>query len=71
MTAELRKAQWSQTNHLFRTGLTLSGPGFMGCLGRGGGGWRRVPTAHNSKAIHGIAMKFGSEVENHRLINLL
>ena len=35
---------------------------------RMGGG---VPAAHNSKTIHGIEMKFGTVVENHKLINLV
>ena len=26
---------------------------------------------HNSKTIHGIEMKFGKVVENHKLINLV
>ena len=30
-----------------------------------------MPAAHNSKTIHGIEMKFGRVVENHKLINLL
>ena len=37
-------------------------------MSRGGGG---VPTAHDSKTIHGIEIKFGREVENHKLINLV
>ena len=28
-----------------------------------------MPAAHNSKTIHGIEMKFGRVVENHKLIN--
>ena len=28
-----------------------------------------MPVAHNSKIIHGIEMKFGRVVENHKLIN--
>ena len=45
---------------------------FFGCLGRGGGGGRRkVPAAHNSKTVHGIEMKFGTVVENHKLIKLV
>ena len=39
--------------------------------GLGGGGGRKVPTAHNFKTIHGIEMKFGKIVENHKLINLV
>ena len=47
---------------------------FLGCLGLGGGGGegggaRRMPAAHNSKTIHGIKMKLGRVVENHKLIN--
>ena len=38
-------------------------------LGLGEGG--EVPAAHNSKTIHGIEMKFGRVVENHKLINLV
>ena len=34
----------------------------FGVLRPGGGG---VPTAHNSKTIHGIEMKFGRVAENH------
>ena len=37
-------------------------------LGRGG---RKVPAHHNSKTIHGIEIKFGTVVENHKLINLV
>ena len=43
----------------------MPGPGEKG--GRGG---RKVPAAHNSKSIHGIEIKFGRVVENHKLINL-
>ena len=45
--------------------LTLSGSG-----GGGGGG---MPAAHNSNhnSNHGIEMKFGRVVENHKLINLV
>ena len=32
---------------------------------------RKVPKAHKSKTIHGIEMKFGRVVENHKLINLV
>ena len=42
----------------------MPGPG-----GEGGGGG--VPAAHSSKTIHGIEMKFGKAVENHKLINLV
>ena len=38
--------------------------------GGGGGGWK-VPAAHNSKTVHGIEMKLGRIVENHKLINLV
>ena len=55
---------------LYLAQLSLSGPGFFfGCLGPGGGGG--VPAAHNFKTIHGIAIKFGRVVENHKLINLV
>ena len=30
-----------------------------------------MPAAHNSKTFHGIEMKFGRVVENHKLINLV
>ena len=36
-----------------------------------GGGRRKVPAAHNSKTVHGIEMKFGTVVENHKLIKLV
>ena len=50
--------------------LTLSGSGFFwGAWARGGG--RKVPAAHKSETIHGIEMKFGRVVENHKLINLV
>ena len=39
--------------------------------GGGGGGRRKVPAAHNSKTVHGIEMKFGTVVENHKLIKLV
>ena len=42
---------------------------FLGAWARGEG--RKVPVAHNSKTIHGIEMKFGRLVENHKLINLV
>ena len=42
--------------------------GGRGGEGRGG---QKVPTAYNSKTIHGIEMKCGRVVENHKLINLL
>ena len=50
--------------------LTLSGPGFFACLGRGGVGGEE-PAVYNSITIHGIEMKFGRVVENHKLINLV
>ena len=40
-------------------------------LSTGGGGGRKVPAAYNSKTIHGIEMKFGSVLENRKLINLV
>ena len=30
-----------------------------------------MPAAHNFKTIHGIEMKFGKIVENHKLISLV
>ena len=59
--------------------LAQSGPGFfLGAWARGEGrgvgsrgGGRRVPTAHNSKTIHGIEMNFGRVVEKHKVINLV
>ena len=30
-----------------------------------------MPVVHNSKTVHGIEMKFGRVVENHKLINLV
>ena len=53
--------------------ITLSRPGIFWGPGPGteGGGGRKVPADHNSKAIHGIEMKFGRVVENHKLINLV
>ena len=30
-----------------------------------------MPAAHNSKTLHGIEAKFGSVVEDHKLINLV
>ena len=47
---------------------------FLGAWERGGGGSGRqaeVPTAHNSKTIYGIKMRFGMILENHKLINLV
>ena len=46
--------------------LTLSVPGFLGVPGPRG--WGGVPAAHNFKTIHGIEMKFGRVVENHKLM---
>ena len=50
-------------------------PGFFWVPGpgRGGGerGGRKVSMAHNSKTIHGIEMKFGRVVENHKHSNLV
>ena len=34
------------------------------------GGRQKMPTAHNSKTIHGIGMKVGRMVDNHKLTNL-
>ena len=48
----------------------LSGPGFLGVPGLGGGGGG-VSIAHNSKTIPGIGMKFGRVVENHERIHLV
>ena len=30
-----------------------------------------MTAAHNSKTIHGVAIKFGRIVENHKIINLI
>ena len=43
----------------------MPGSGFF----LGGGGAQKVAAAYNSKTIHGIEMKFGRVVENHKLIN--
>ena len=45
----------------------VPGPGRM----EGGGGWDRkcLQAAYNSKTIHGIEMKFGRVVGNHKLID--
>ena len=53
--------------------LTLSSPGFFWVPGPGGegGGGQKVPTAYNSKTIHGIEIKFGRVIENHKLIILV
>ena len=54
--------------------ITLSRPGIFWVPGPGAGrrrGRRKVPADHNSKTIHGIEMKFGKVVENHKLINLI
>ena len=47
----------------------VPGPGRM--EGGGGGGWDRkcLQAAYNSKTIHGIEMKFGRVVGNHKLID--
>ena len=37
----------------------------------GSGGVRKVPAAFNSKTIHGIEMRFGRVVDNHKLIHLV
>ena len=42
--------------------------GFFWVPGPGGG---EVPASRFSKTIHGIRMKFGRVVENHKLINLV
>ena len=34
------------------------------------GGRQKMSTAHNSKTIHGIGMKVGRMVDNHKLTNL-
>ena len=51
--------------------LALSSPGFL-IIFFGGRreGWK-VPVAHNSETIQGIEMKFGTVVENRKLINLV
>ena len=58
-----------------RPGLFLGA--WSRAMGGGGGlGWgeggrlEKVPAAHNSKSIHGIEMKSGRVVRNHKLINL-
>ena len=54
--------------------LTLFHLGFLRVArlgGRGGGGRRKVPVAHNSKTIDDNGMKFGGVVESHKLINLV
>ena len=61
-----------QDKFMFKT-LILSDPGLFWVPGPGEGGgvgWK-VPAAHNSKTIHGIEVKFGRVVENHKQINLL
>ena len=52
--------------------LTVFHLGFfrVAWLGRGGGG-RKVPVTHNSKATNDNGMKFGGVVENHKLINMV
>ena len=48
------------------------GPGFFWVIGpRPGEEGRKVPMVYNSKTIHGIEMKFGRVVENHKLIDLV
>ena len=73
----------AKTEH-FRKILSLSDPGFSTVPGQGGRGvgrgraegvgggvgWKN-PAAYNSKTIHGIEMKFGQLVENHKLINFV
>ena len=50
-------------------GITIRSGLFLAAwAGRGGGG-AEVPAAHNSKTVHGIEMKFGRIVENHKFIN--
>ena len=44
---------------------------FLGAWARGEGEGRKVSAAHKSKTIHGIDIKFGRVVENHKLINLV
>ena len=48
--------------------LTLSSPGFSRVPGTKGGG---VHTAYNFKTIHGIEVKIGGVIENHKPINLV
>ena len=61
----------SQKNAETHITLALAGPGFFWVPGPGGRGKGGVPAAHNSKTIHGVEMKFGRVVENHKLINLV
>ena len=42
-----------------------------GLGGEGGGGWRKVPAAYNSKTINDNEVKFGGVVKDHELINSL
>ena len=49
--------------------LTLTARAFLGCLGTGGGGGE-CPRPITLK-LHGIGMKFGMVLENHKLINLV
>ena len=37
----------------------------------GGGGVQKVPAAYNSKTINDNEVKFGGQVENRQLINLV
>ena len=61
-------AQVNENRYLNRPGLFFWVPS---PVGGGGGGGRKVPTAHNSKTVHGIETKFGRIIENHKLINLV
>ena len=51
--------------------FTLPARAFFWGAWAGWGGGGGVPAAHNSKTIHGIETKFGTVVENHKLINLV
>ena len=56
--------------------LTLSSPDYfwvsgLGGWGRGGGGGLKVRADHNTEIIHGIDVKLGRDVENHKLLNLM
>ena len=74
---------WSHCKHLYflefrrifakAAILTLSSPDYFWVPGPGGGGGggRKVLAAHNTETIHGIEVKIGRVVENHKLINLV
>ena len=51
-------------------GFILSGPGFFWMSEPGGRGAESA-AAYSSKTTHGIEMKFGKVVENHKLLSLV